>query len=78
MEPINPRLTIQNIDGTSVPGAEHTHVWQVRMEHEVGPGERIDITLLLRGAALPQQGVGDIQRLLLEKARMLLTKMLGE
>lgn len=78
METMNPRLTIQNIDSASLPGAENVPVWQVRMEHDVGPGERIDITLLLRGLSLPQKSVGDIQQELLLKAQTLLTKLLGD
>lgn len=39
MEPMNPRITVQNLDGAH---------WLLRIEHDFGNGERIDVTTLVR------------------------------
>ncbi len=65
MELINPKLTIQNTD--------QAH-WVVRMEHDVGDGQRLDITLNLPRGDL---SVPALQDQLLRKTARLIEAMLG-
>jgi hypothetical protein len=69
MEFINPRLTIQNVESTGM------HAFLVRMEHVPNEGEKLDITLLIRGPDLPEASIDQLQQRVIQRAVQVLQAM---